>query len=71
VNTVPGILNGEMTFRKKISIDSNNTPNFWVFFFDEMDLKKQDEYFQKKYCVFGPSKKVHVMMVRGLLGSQP
>jgi len=66
----PGILNDVMMMLKKqISIDSNEKLKLGVFCFDEMDFKKKYEYFQKKDCVFGPSKKVQVGMVRGLCGN--
>ena len=63
----PGILQDVLIMLKKqVSEDPNQKLKLGVFCFDEMDIKKKYEYYQKEDRAFGPSKKVQVGMIRGL-----
>ena len=64
----PGILEDVLVILKKqIQAEAAN-PNYklGVLVFDEMDLKKKYEYFQKKDCIFPNHKKAQVALLRGL-----
>lgn len=62
---LPGILSDVLTILKKqISAEANGTYKLGVLVFDEVELKKKYEYFQKQDCVFPAHKKAQVAMIR-------
>jgi hypothetical protein len=64
---LPGILSDVLTILKKqITAEANGTYKLGVLAFDEVELKKKYEYFQKQDCVFPAHKKAQVAMIRGL-----
>ena len=66
-NCLPGILEDVLVILKKqVEAEANQNYKLGVFVFDEMDLKKKYEYFQKTDSVFQNHKKVQVGMIRGL-----
>jgi len=64
---LPGVLTDVLSvLRQQMDGQSNANYKLGVLLFDEMEIKRKFEYFQKKDCVFAAYKKVQVAMIRGL-----